>query len=92
MNSKIEAKYRSLFLTELGQEVLTDILVEFCYQGQYHEAGSAEQDGAYNVGLKIMSRMGLLVDDKTLVRGMLSAIPGVRVVMPMGGEDDAIPE
>ena len=55
----LTAKYRSVLLSPLGIDVLKDIMVSFCYMGQFHEAGNAEQDGAYNVGISIMSRLGI---------------------------------
>jgi hypothetical protein len=90
MDERLEAKYRMLFLSPTGQEVLSDILVNFCYLGQYHESGSQEQDGAYNVGLKILGRMGIVKpgNGDTLVRAMLGAVPGARLIMPLDPDEE----
>ncbi len=95
MDDKLEAKYRMLFLSPLGQYVISDILVNFCYFGQYHQGGSEEQDGAYNVGLKILGRLGIVKpgNDYTLVRAVLGAVPGAMLVMSMNPDkedEDAI--
>ena len=86
---ELKAKYRALFLSDMGQDVLADILVEFCHFGVFHVGGNAEQDGAYNVGISIMSRMGILEPgmDKDLVRAMCATAPGARLVVVQDREE-----
>jgi hypothetical protein len=57
--NKLEAKYRHVFNAELGREVLADLLVNFCNFGGFLDANDKAQIGAYNVGISILSRMGI---------------------------------
>jgi hypothetical protein len=59
LDELLTQKYRAVLFSQVGMEVLADIMVNLCHFGQYHDAGNAEQDGAYNVGIKIMSRLGI---------------------------------
>ncbi len=72
----LRPKYRSLFsMTDIGREVLSDILVTFCGFGSYLEANDKEDIGAYNVGVGILSRLGVFTPDvekKEIVKALLS--------------------
>ena len=72
----LRPKYRSLFgNTDMGQEVLADILVNFCSLGSYLDPENKENIGAYNVGISILSRLGVFSSDmekKRIVRALLA--------------------
>jgi hypothetical protein len=51
----IKAKYRVLFGSEIGQEVLSDILINFCNFGCFLDSDKERIE--YNVGINILSRM-----------------------------------
>lgn len=67
-------KYRSVFTSPLGVEVLKDILVNHCHFLCFHEGG---EDGAYNVGIKILSNMGIAVqgNQMSVINALISVTP-----------------
>ncbi len=73
--SDLRPKYRLLFLTEIGREVLADILVTLCHFGLYLDPEDKAQIGQYNVGVSILSRIGIFstaVEAREMVNALLN--------------------
>lgn len=54
-NLDIKAKYRILFDSDIGREVLSDILINFCNFGCFIDSDKERIE--YNVGINILSRL-----------------------------------
>jgi hypothetical protein len=53
-------KYRSILIeNSTGREVLSDILTSFCNFGCFLDPGDDKMVGEYNVGISILSRLGI---------------------------------
>ena len=78
----LQPKYRSVFSnTDIGREVLADILISCCGFGSYLDSESKEDIGAYNVGIYILSSLGVISGDrdkKEVIRALLE--------LPVNGE------
>ena len=75
-NKELQGKYRHLFVSsEIGLDVLSDILVNFCHFGCfiYDNYDMAQ----HNVGVSILSRIGLFTPEnrKNVMMAMVNAIP-----------------
>ena len=55
----LKEKYNLVFKSEVGREVLADILINFCNFGSYLDSENKEEIGQYNVGIKILGRMNV---------------------------------
>lgn len=68
-------KYRHVFTSQFGMDVLADILVELCHFGQ--ELENADQVAQYNLGVYILSRMGVYSKANSLnvIRALASTLP-----------------
>jgi hypothetical protein len=68
-------KYRSVFSnTDIGREVLADLLCNQCWFGSYLNPDSKEHIGAYNVGIAILSSLGVISgkrEKKELIKVLL---------------------
>jgi len=72
----IRNKYRFVFTsTDLGVDVLCDILVNLCNFGQYLQ--SQKEVYEYNVGIGILSRLGISSagNEKQMVRTLVGMMP-----------------
>jgi hypothetical protein len=72
---KLKTKYRFLFTSDMGIEVLADILCNFCHFGYALE--NPEEVAQYNVGVYIMGRLGIFEkgEEQDIVRALLNTIP-----------------
>jgi len=59
MPHPLQHKYREVFLNSLGQQVLADILM-LCHFGATLNPDNYVQVAEYNVGVVILSRLGIL--------------------------------
>jgi hypothetical protein len=75
----IEGKYRHVFVgSQIGLDVLADILVVFCHFGCFID--DAYQMAQHNVGVNILSRCGIFKPEnrQNVIRSMVNAIPSPR--------------
>lgn len=63
-------KYRALFKSEFGREVLADILYR-SHWGTALDAENKQQIGEYNLGVYILARAGILADVNQSMLGIL---------------------
>ena len=75
-------KHRALFFTPLGMEVLSDILINLCNFGCFLDPDDKQDVGKYNVGVGILSRLGVFTKET----------PNQRVIMALSGVTPEIPE
>jgi hypothetical protein len=75
MNDLTE-KYRSVFGTEMGREVLVDILT-MTHFGETLNADNPHRVMEYNVGVAIMAKMGIFSPGTKMqvVRALASVVP-----------------
>ena len=76
IQTQIEDKYRHIFAgSEIGNEVLTDILVNFCHMGCFLE--TSEEMSQHNVGVNILLRMGVYSKKNIIsaVRSLVATAP-----------------
>ena len=69
----IKAKYRVLFGSEIGQEVLSDILINFCNFGCFLDGEKERIE--YNVGVNILSRLKVFtsqVNKKDIIQSLFN--------------------
>ena len=71
--NNIREKYLTVFNSELGLEILADILINFCHLGCFLNVKDEAEVGQYNVGISILSRMGVFSAgaDKTKIINQL---------------------
>ena len=77
MDSKIQAKYRAVFITSsLGKDVLADIL-QLCHFGSTLDPDNQVQVSEYNVGVAILNRCGIFAEDtlEDVIRALASVVP-----------------
>lgn len=60
----LQDKYREIFSTGAGRDVLADILVNFCHFGCFLK--SEKEVAEYNVGISILAQMGIIAKGKVL--------------------------
>jgi hypothetical protein len=74
---QLENVYKAVFISSRsGIEVLADILINFCHYGCFLE--TPEQIAQYNVGIEILSRLGVIgpaKDKMNLVINLVNSIP-----------------
>jgi hypothetical protein len=73
---RIRGAYRFAFAqTEIGVEVLCDILTNLCHFGQVLE--TPDDVAQYNVGIGILSRLGVVSkgNEREIVVNLLNVIP-----------------
>ena len=58
MNDELSQKYRHIFLSPIGREVLADILSD-CHFGCTLDPDNKVQVAEYNVGISILARCGV---------------------------------
>ncbi len=75
-------KYRAVLFSPLGMEVLGDILINFCNFGCYLDPDNKMEIGEYNVGVGILSRLGVFSKEA----------PNYKVIMALSGVLPEIPE
>ncbi len=76
MLQEIQGKYRYVFTSsDMGLEVLADILVAFCHFGCFLD--DAYQMAQHNVGVNILSRIGIFNPEnrKNVIISMVNALP-----------------
>ncbi len=62
-DEQLKQKYRHIFInSEMGREVLRDILLTFCHYGQFLEFNQ-KAIADHNVGVSILIRCGVLDGD-----------------------------
>lgn len=61
LSAALTAKYQFLFSTDIGREVLKDILVNFCNFGCF--LADEKQRVEWNVGMNILLRLGAYAPD-----------------------------
>jgi hypothetical protein len=71
---ELQSSYRFIFTsTEVGLKVLADILVDFCHFGCY--LSNPDEVAQYNVGVQILSRMGVFSGGKeVVVRNLVNSL------------------
>ena len=65
MDEALSQKYRQIFLSPLGREVLADILGT-CHFGATLDADNKVQIAEYNVGIYILFQCGVLGPDRDM--------------------------
>jgi len=72
-------KYRKVFLSPLGREVLTDILT-MCHFGKTLDSANLHQVAEYNVGVAILAKMGIFAEGTmmNLLNAMATVIPNFK--------------
>ena len=75
--TELTAKYRTVFGTAIGQDVLSDLLVNFCEFGVFLDPHNVEQVARHNVGTSILSRMGILSTEtrEQVIRALMAVVP-----------------
>jgi len=56
--SELQLKYRAVFMSEIGREVLSDILMQ-CHFGVTLDPDNKVQVAEYNVGMVLLERCGI---------------------------------
>lgn len=74
---EIRAKYRQIFTTKLGVDVLTDILA-MCNFGRQLDPNNPQQVAYYNVGLSILKQIGIELNTTDSLNEAVKSILGVR--------------
>lgn len=69
-------KYRHLFSSSLGREVLADILGE-CHFGSTLDPDNKAQVAEYNVGVLILAKCGVFIHGTKMdvINGLLNSVP-----------------
>lgn len=75
----LQEKYRHLFLSGIGVDVLTDLL-SICHFGRTLDPDNPVQISEYNVGVTILARCGIFGPNtkKAVVRALCSVNPDPR--------------
>ncbi len=78
---KIEDKYRFIFRSPLGQDILGDILVNLCHFGCTLDPENKVQVSEYNVGIAILAKMGVFGPNKIqeVVQALCSIAPSINL-------------
>ena len=79
---ELKQKYRHIFInSEMGREVLRDILLSFCHYGQFLEYNQA-QIAEHNVGVSILIRCGIMDGDNIAnsLNGLFNSIGGSEII------------
>lgn len=79
VDEELTDKYRLLFMSDVGAEVLADILVNFCHFGAYVPPENQAAVGQHNVGMAILSRLGTFNAGK---KPVVTALLGVPIKKP----------
>lgn len=77
-DKELKQKYRHILInSEMGREVLRDILLAFCHYGQFLEYNQA-QIAEHNVGVSILIRCGIMDGDniENSLNGLFNSIGG----------------
>lgn len=56
-DQNVTDKYRAIFMSEMGREVLQDILIELCHFGQY--LTNEKEVCEHNMGVMILANCGV---------------------------------
>lgn len=76
---ELQDKYRHLFLSGIGVDVLADLLT-ICHFGSTLNPDNSIQISEYNVGVAILARCGILGPQtkKAVIRALCSVVPDDR--------------
>ena len=68
-------QYRLVSKSDAGRRMLADILVNFCHFCSYIDPDDKKAIGEYNVGVAILSRLGLFTAGKESIVNAIMNIP-----------------
>lgn len=72
---RLEEIYKYIFSSDMGLEVLGDVLINFCHFGCF--LGNPDEVAQYNVGVQILSRLGAFSKGNTekVIKGLINSLP-----------------
>lgn len=74
--NQLTEKYRLVFNSPIGQEVLSDILT-MTHFGNTLNSANPQQIGEYNIGVAILAKMGIFAHDtkSDVLKSLMSVTP-----------------
>lgn len=74
--NEISSKYKNLFFSQYGMDVLSDILFE-CHFGCMLNHLNPQEIGEYNIGVAILIKCGILAEDtrRRVIMSLVNYVP-----------------